>query len=283
MRDGRSGPGWFTFVLVIVVIIGVVSAGFLFMHKQLQDMTASAQQLRSDLDQAQRAQQDAQLQVTDQGQQLTTAQKDVQSLIAAVSDLGESVESQANNSVNAGQIRQQVQDSVVTVNCGTTQGSGFAVDVSGIPAGYATAILTNHHVVADCATPGGPAVRVIQGDAAPGTQLGNVDAVNDLAVVYIDKQLTPLAFAQPPSVGDPVVAIGSPYGLSDTTTTGTVTNVQEGFYTTDAAIGPGNSGGPLVDRKGAVLGVITAELDRSAGQNIAVKVDIACESLMTCN
>lgn len=282
MAQSRSGPGWLVFVVVVAVLIGAAAAGFAVLNRQLGELTQAAERLQEQLAAAQRAQDDSALQVADQGNQLTTARQDIESLIGAVSQLGETVESQAENLIDPGEVLAKVSDSVVTVTCGMTQGTGFAIDVDDVPDGYQSAVLTNHHVIAECAEGGTQQVAVQQGDSQPAAQLAQYDDVNDLALVFVDKQLQPLVTAQTPAVGDGVVAIGSPYGISDTTTSGTITNVQEGFYTTDAAIGPGNSGGPLVNRNGEAIGVITAKLEGSEGQNIVVKMSVTCERLLDC-
>ena len=161
-------------------------------------------------------------------------------------------------------------------------GSGFIVD----PRGY---IITNNHVVDKAdhiyvklstdpdATPGDP--------GRPATVIG-VDKDTDIAVIKIDtKEPLPvikLGNSEGAQVGDWVLAIGSPFGLSQTVSAGIVsaknrsideapgpngvaTNQFQKFIQTDAAINPGNSGGPLVDMAGQVIGMNTAIYTQSAG------------------
>jgi len=149
-----------------------------------------------------------------------------------------------------------------TPNEGTATGSGFVVDRDGT-------ILTNAHVVS-----GAEKVKVSfteDGDPVD-AEVRGVDESTDLAVLKIDpddvENLTvmPLGDSSKVAVGDPVVAIGNPYGLQRTVTTGIVSALQReitapnGFQIndviqTDASINPGNSGGPLLDADGRVIGI----------------------------
>jgi S1-C subfamily serine protease len=139
-------------------------------------------------------------------------------------------------------------------------GSGFVVDKAGH-------IVTNYHVVE-----GAKQVRVSfsNGSSMKATVVGT-DPSSDLAVLKIDassRALTPLPFGNSDAiqVGDPVVAIGNPFGLDRTVTAGIVSAIQRAItapngYTidhviqTDAAINHGNSGGPLLNGFGQVIGV----------------------------
>src|SRR4051812_18260082 len=140
---------------------------------------------------------------------------------------------------------------------GTATGSGFVVRSDGY-------VVTNDHVVAD-----GSNVKVKIGDGRtlPATVVGT-DPSTDLAVLKVDatglKALT-LANSGAVQVGDPVDAIGNPFGLDRTLTTGVISALQRqisspnGFtidnvLQTDAAINPGNSGGPLFNAAGQVVG-----------------------------
>ena len=143
---------------------------------------------------------------------------------------------------------------------GTATGSGFVIDDQGT-------ILTNAHVV-----DGATKVTVRFGDAKPiDAKILGRDRTTDLAVLKIDpagRNLHPLALgsAKDVEVGDPVVAIGNPFGLDRTLTTGVVSAKQrqikglvdfsiDNVIQTDAAINPGNSGGPLIESNGTVIGI----------------------------
>lgn len=143
---------------------------------------------------------------------------------------------------------------------GEASGTGFVIDGEGH-------ILTNFHVVE-----GSTKVEVGFDDnrVVQATVLGT-DATNDLALLRVDPdglKLTPLQLGDSSSaqVGDPVLAIGNPFGLDRTLTTGVVSALQRqitapnGFtiqhvIQTDASINPGNSGGPLLDAAGRVIGI----------------------------
>lgn len=149
-----------------------------------------------------------------------------------------------------------------------SQGMGSGVIVS--PDGY---ILTNHHVVE-----GTHEVTVSLPDKREfaGTVVG-VDPKTDLAVIKIDGRALPYVPWGDSSklrVGEPVLAVGNPFGLTSTVTQGIVSakgrarmgiTEYEDFIQTDAAINPGNSGGALVNTKGELVGINTAIFSRTGG------------------
>jgi putative serine protease PepD len=142
-------------------------------------------------------------------------------------------------------------------------------------------ILTDEHVVANATS---VEVHFQDGVNAKATVLGS-DASTDVAVVHVDvptSELHPIPFANSndAQVGDPVVAIGSPFSLPETTTAGIVSAVGRsitapnnytipGAIQTDAAINPGNSGGPLLDAEGDVLG-LNDQIQTSSGDSAGV-------------
>ncbi len=171
---------------------------------------------------------------------------------------------------------------------GKSSGTGFAIDNDGT-------ILTNAHVV-----DGAKKVTVGVGldrDAAKtvGAKVLGVDRSSDLAVLKVDPSglgLRPLALGSSSDVvvGDPVVAIGNPFGQVGTLTTGVVSakgrqiDGLNGFaidnvIQTDAAINPGNSGGPLIDAAGEVIGINsqiqTGGSNGSVGIGFAIPIDTA--------
>jgi putative serine protease PepD len=168
-------------------------------------------------------------------------------------------------------IASRVLPSVVSISTrsrsGVGTGTGFVIRSDGY-------ILTNNHVVENVARGGSLNVSFNDGKVVRGKIVG-VNPVYDLAVIKVTRTGVPaLQFGNSDSVqvGDSVIAIGSPLGLSGTVTSGIISaknravtagaNQGESSFInalqTDAAINPGNSGGPLVDRTGAVVGVNTA-------------------------
>ena len=145
-------------------------------------------------------------------------------------------------------------------------GSGVIVSASGY-------ILTNNHVVE-----GADEIEVVLNDSriARAKVIGT-DPDTDLAILKIDLDKLPvivLGNSEGAQVGDQVLAIGNPFGVGQTVTSGIVSalgrnqlgiNTFENFIQTDAAINPGNSGGALVDTNGNLLGINTAIYSRSGG------------------
>ena len=163
------------------------------------------------------------------------------------------------------------------------QGSGFVVDAAGD-------IVTNEHVVAGAKS---ISVRFWNGKTYT-ARLVDSDTSLDLALIKVDaprSQLHPLSLGDSGSVqvGDAVVAIGSPFGLSETVTSGIVSAVHRDITATnnatiadaiqtDAAINHGNSGGPLLDAQGRVIGV-NAQIESDSGGSDGVGFAIAASDV----
>ena len=287
MSGGRTAPGWPAIAVIIAVLGAALVAGFILLWMRMDEMERRAEVAEAQLAQVEGALAASELAIEEQTKSLSGAAADIESIADAVSDLGQTVETQSQRTLDVAALRRQVSPSVVTVNCGLAQGTGFAIGVLGAPQDYPTAIVTNHHVIAECtdeAISDEPAQATVeQGSTEFATILSDYDIENDVALLYVAADLPPLVFAAAPEVGDPVLAIGAPYGYADTVTSGIVTNTEEGVVTTDAAVGPGNSGGPLVNRDGDVIGVITAELEYSEGQNLVTTTDVLCQTVLQCS
>ena len=147
-------------------------------------------------------------------------------------------------------------------------GLGSGVIVS--PSGY---ILTNNHVIE-----GADEIEVSLNDARKArAKVIGTDPETDLAILKIDLDKLPvivLGSSESLEIGDQVLAIGNPFGVGQTVTSGIISalgrnqlgiNVFENFIQTDAAINPGNSGGALVDTQGRLMGINTAIFSRSGG------------------
>jgi S1-C subfamily serine protease len=171
---------------------------------------------------------------------------------------------------------------------GVATGSGFVLDKDGY-------ILTNAHVVEDAREVG---VRFTEESALVKAKVVGSDLSSDIAVLKVDPddapKLVPLSLGDSADlhVGDPVIAIGNPFGYSRTVTTGIVSALQrqitapnnfqiDNVIQTDASINPGNSGGPLIDAQGQVIGInsqiATGGSNGSVGIGFAVPVNSAKE------
>jgi S1-C subfamily serine protease len=169
--------------------------------------------------------------------------------------------------------------SVFTIETDTSLGAGFAAwEETGV-----IYVITANHVVADARS---AFVTISRKGGSWSGQIVREDRKNDLALIQVSgrpKGAEPLwqqATAATPSPGDELVLIGSPYGLGGTVTTGIVSRVTKKAVQTDAAANPGNSGGPALDRRGRIVGVLVA----GGGQNLnfAIRIDRACVKLRKC-
>lgn len=169
---------------------------------------------------------------------------------------------------------------------GTQTGTGFVWDAAGH-------VVTNTHVVQAAAQSGGSvSVRLSSGEVVSATLVGMAPSY-DLAVLRLGRTAhlpPPLAIGSSADlkVGQSTFAIGNPFGLDHTLTTGVISAVRRrmptsegrevsGVIQTDAAINPGNSGGPLLDSAGRLIGVNTAIVSpsgASAGIGFAIPVDV---------
>ncbi|MDR2700713.1 MAG: trypsin-like peptidase domain-containing protein [Nitrososphaerota archaeon] len=202
-----------------------------------------------------------------------------------------------NNTMDLAEIYQTVRSSIVVVQCfmsqynwfgfqtgySTQQGSGFVTSVNG-----QQVIVTNNHVINS-----GSNITVTFADSSSyvATALG-ADAYADLAVLKVDNipngvpSLT-LVSSSKLTVGDQVIAVGAPYGLSGTLTTGIVSALGRtitetinnrrmtisDIIQTTTEINPGNSGGPLINLQGQVIGITTASVSNSQGLGFAIPSD----------
>ncbi len=155
---------------------------------------------------------------------------------------------------------------VVTIRTATSTGSGSIISSEGL-------VITNEHVIRDAKN---GSVRIINNEGKTyNGQVLTVDRKNDLALVRIasSDRFPSLPFADRESilVGQKVFAIGSPFGLSGTLTTGILSRVaQNGDLQTDARLNPGNSGGPLLNSRGEIIGVNKAILSPDGRSNTGI-------------
>jgi S1-C subfamily serine protease len=170
---------------------------------------------------------------------------------------------------------------------GQGNGSGSIIDAEG-------RILTNFHVIEEAVQSNGKlSVSLGEGKSYPAKYVGG-DPDTDLAVIQVEAPkdkltIVPFGDSDKLTVGQKVLAIGNPFGLDRTLTTGVISGLQrpirarngrpiEGAIQTDASINPGNSGGPLLDSRGRMIGInsqILTPAGGSVGVGFAVPISIA--------
>jgi S1-C subfamily serine protease len=184
------------------------------------------------------------------------------------------------STIDAKTIASLVTPSVVSIKVTTSSGGGNGSGSIYQTSSSASYIITNNHVVEGAVTAGSIKVELVNGDQHTATIVGR-DANYDLAVLKINIGNLPvigIGDSSKISVGDPVLAIGSPLGLANTVTSGIISSLNRPVTTgttgaesyvnaiqTDAAINPGNSGGALVDAQGRIIGVNSAIATLSSG------------------
>ena len=183
--------------------------------------------------------------------------------------------------------------SIVDISCVESGGTGFAFSDDASP-GFSTVIVTNFHVIEDCLNNGIEPSVLIGPDYSQESEgkIYSYDEDNDLALI----EITPVIPVIPESDrfakrGWWAMAIGNPYNeLADVTlynnvTFGNITNVIDDFYNyTTATVNKGNSGGPLLNSRGELIGINTWATSGSENGvwNIAVDSDALCETLFEC-
>ncbi len=209
------------------------------------------------------------------------------------STAGSRREASASGGLTASQVYRQDSSGVLAIRAvtasGEDSGTGIVLDDSGL-------ILTNNHVIAEAS-----AIAVSPGKSSGESRtatLVGADPDSDLALIKVDPSglgLKPLKLADSGTVevGDSVYAIGNPYGLDETLTRGIVSALGreidapdgatiKGVIQTDAALNPGNSGGPLIDAQGEVIGVnsqiASAQADTTGSQPGSTGVGFAISS-----
>lgn len=209
---------------------------------------------------------------------------------------------------NLGDFIQAIRNSTFTIYCGNSSGSGWAVDLADNPDSTEDddkpyEIVTNFHVVEDCWNSGQQITFTILGDPSEyeadlwsidASSYESIDQFGDLALLITAKSITSLPVADAaPSAGHWVMAVGSPGAelgrnqtLDGNITFGRVTKYfeEEQVIVTDTAINYGNSGGPLINSAGQVVGTNTWTELKDTSDNIAyaIGIPVLCADILSC-
>jgi S1-C subfamily serine protease len=272
--SGRSRTPRRNWLLIVVVVVLVVSnLGVIYLY--LDSTGQNAGELNQEIETLNR--------------EIEALQFQLQNANYEISALKDALQGQGPGNASTGlqltQIYNRTRNSVVLITVSTrygpAQGSGFVYDKEG-------RIITNNHVVEEAQS---ITVTFIEGTIVPADVVGT-DSYSDLAVIDVDVDaslLEPLVLGDSSRllVGEQVIALGNPFGLADTMTSGIVSalgremTLSSGYsivdvIQTDAAINPGNSGGPLLDMDGKVVGMNTAiisETQQFSGVGFAIPSD----------
>lgn len=171
--------------------------------------------------------------------------------------------------------------SVFTVEVRGGLGSSFVISSGN----GSSSLITNFHVVEREWEAGRRTVRLRQeGKDVEGT-IDRVNEANDIAVLTVAESLPALPKATSnPSVGDAVLVLGAPLGLGGSVTNGIVSALRNGQIQFSAPIAPGNSGGPLVNLRGEVIGVTKSKLvaEGAEGLSFAIPISLVCTTVAAC-
>ncbi len=208
--------------------------------------------------------------------------------LAATDQLLDSVNEQVaelTSTPDAREILAAADASVFTIVTDFGSGSGWVLDSTA----RRSRLITNFHVIEDVWSSGDSTVSVERDDESWDGEIVDADSASDLAIIEVRESFDPLPLnTEPLSPGDPIYVIGSPLGLEHSVSEGIVSSYRElddlEWLQMDASVSPGNSGGPVIDDQGNVVGVTDWKVvaDGAEGLSFAIPIDRVCSALAVC-
>jgi S1-C subfamily serine protease len=213
------------------------------------------------------------------------AEEEATARISGLESRVKQLEQQAGNVLDPAAVAAAVTPSVFKVIAGNYSGTAFAFGRD--PGEGGTNLVTNYHVVENLLNSGRREVTIEHDERRFVARVTRTDAAKDLAVLHTEDPFPRLSSATAPATpGMPILVVGAPLGLESTVTTGVVSalrNTADGpMVQFDAALNPGNSGGPVVNSQKQVVGVATAKVADAENVGLAIPVAVVCPALGIC-
>ncbi len=259
-------------IVVLLLVIQIVS--LVVFVSQVSQLRASQETINKELTQnLDDFRSESQYKTNELTKELTKQRIDFQQAIALQqNDFSQQIEVLKASQQDFSGIIENVIKGVVSVGTDKSAGTGFVVHSSGY-------VVTNNHVIQ-----GGQYVKILTyNDKIYDAQVIGTDPVADLALLKVNGVFDHLSLGNSSnvSVGEKVIAIGNPLGLSFTVTSGIVSalhrvgsNGLATYIQTDVTLNPGNSGGPLIDTKGKVIGINNFKIGSAEGLGFALESNV---------
>lgn len=249
-------------IVVILLILQITT--FLVMSAQLTRINSSLDKSQENLTAY------VNQQLSAQAEQTTGSLTEIsQTLLSQKSDLEREIKSLKSTQADFSSVIEDTIKGVVSVGTEKSVGTGFIINSEGY-------VVTNQHVIADASI-----IQVMTFDKhiLPARLLGS-DVLRDIALLKIDGNYQALPLETQIGLGNKVIAIGNPLGLSFTVTEGIISatdrtgpNGLTEYLQTDVSLNPGNSGGPLIDSRGSVVGVNNFKLGNAENIGFALEAE----------
>jgi putative serine protease PepD len=256
--------------IVVVVVVGQTLA----LRAELDDNERALDRLEERLDESAA---DARRERDRLGEQLAATDQLLDTVNEQVAEL--------TSTPDAREILAATDASVFTIVTPFGSGSGWVLESTS----RRSRLITNFHVIEDVWSQGESAVSVERDDDSWGGEIVDADSDSDLAIIEVREEFDPLPLnTEALSPGDPIYVIGSPLGLEHSVSEGIVSSYRElddlEWLQIDASVSPGNSGGPVIDDQGNVVGVTDWKVvaDGAEGLSFAIPIERVCTALAVC-